>query len=230
MILIAGLAAIVSSISCKKENIKDNGVPTILKGHVEDPTRGIKISGYKVVLLKKVGSDCASWQCGTIFERIAEAYTDNNGDYSITFNYKVEPGQEYLLHEQYYGFPYYHESSSGSGPIRGGITNVINMTAWKPVELKVNVQVINNHTPPLVIRNVLASTNQTYLNVESIYQQNLTGTYILRSRPNSDVNIIFHYNVNWNSPTPTTHQKIIPYHTSLDSVQVLNYTIDCSTF
>lgn len=230
IILFASLAATIGCISCKKENINSNGVPTIIKGHVEDPTRGINISGYKIVLVKKVGTSCGGWVCGTVWEKIAEAYTDNNGNYSITFNYKVEPGQDYYLEEQYYGTPYYHESSSAAGLIVGGVTNIINMTAWKPIELKLNVQVLNNNIPPLNIRNELAATNVRLLNVESIYQQNMNGTYILRSRPNSDINIIFYYTVNYASPTPTTHQKIIPYHTTLDSTVTLNYVIDCSTF
>ena len=226
--IIFGLVAIVSCISCKKEN--SIGIPTVLRGHVVDSIRGINISGYKIVLIKEVGMDCGGWLCGTIFEKVAEAYTDNNGDYSITFNYKVEPGQGYYLEEQYYGTPYYHESSSVSGPIVGGATNIINMNVWKPVELKINVQVINNHTPPLNIRNELAATHQRLLNVESVYQQNINGTYVLRTRPNSDVNIIFYYTVNYASPTPVTHEKIMPYHSTFDSVTNLNYTIDCSTF
>jgi hypothetical protein len=228
IILVASLVATVSCISCKKENI--NGTPTVIKGHVEDSIRGINISGYKVVLVKKIGTECAGWECGTIFEKVGEAYTDNNGDYSITFNYKIEPGQDYYLEEQYYGVPYYHESSSGSGPIVEGATNIIDMNVWKPVELKLNIQVINNNIPPLMIRNELAATHQRLLNVENIYHQNINGTYVLRSRPNSEVNIIFYYTVNYASPTPITHEKIIPYHTTLDSMATLNYMIDCSTF
>jgi len=227
--IIFALVAIVSCISCKKENI-DNGIPTVLRGHVVDSIRGINISGYKIVLIKEVGMNCAGWLCGTVTEIVAEAYTDNNGDYSIEFNYKIEPGQGYYLEEQYYGIPYYHESSSGSGRIVGGAPNIINMNVWKPVELKVNVQVLNNHTPPLNLRNELAATHQRLLNVESIYEQNITGTYLLRSRPDSDINISFFYYVNYASPNPIIHEKIIPYHTALDSAVTLNYVIDCSTF
>ena len=104
------------------------------------------------------------------------------------------------------------------------------MNVWKPVELKLNVQVINNNIPPLNIRNEVTTTHQTIFGAQSIYQQNMNGSYVLRSRPNSDINIIFYYTVNYASPTPTTHQKIIPYHTAFDSTVTLNYMIDCSTF
>ena len=228
ILIIACCAIATCFISCKKKT--DHGIPTILKGHVMDSIRGTSISGYKITLIKKVGQDCANWQCGTIFENVATVYTDNNGDYLINFDHHVLPGQEYYYKEEYYGIPYFHESSSGTGAIVGCGTNIINVNAWKPVELKLNVQVLNNHTPPLNMRNVLASTNQTLLNVESVYQQNMNSTYTLRTRPNSDINIIFYYTVNYASPTPTTHQMIIPYHSTLDSVTTLNFTIDCSTF
>ena len=112
IILFASIVAALNCVSCKKEN--DDGIPTILRGHVQDLTRGINISGYQIVLVKKIGP-AQGWDGGTEFETVAEAYTDHNGDYSITFNYKLEPGQGYYMQERYYGFPYYHESSSGSG-------------------------------------------------------------------------------------------------------------------
>jgi hypothetical protein len=148
IILIASIVAALSCISCKKEN--DDGIPTVLKGHVQDSIRGINIRGYQIVLIKEIGP-APGWDGGTLFERVAEAYTDQNGDYAMTFNYKLEPGQNYYLEER-----------------------------W--------------------------------------------------SRPKSEINIIFYYVVNYASPTPTVHEKIIPYHTTLDSTMTLNYTIDCSTF
>jgi hypothetical protein len=229
IMVVASIVTMASCIACRKENPHQTpGTPTVIRGHVQDSIRGISISGYKVVLVKKVRTECAGWECGTIFEEAAEALTDNNGDYSMAFNYKIEPGQGYYMEEQYYGIPYYHESSSNWGPIVEGATNVINMNVWKPVELKLNVHVSNNNTPPLIIRNELASTHERLLNVENIYQQNIDGSYFLRSRPNSDVNIIFFYYVNYASNNP--HEKIIPYHTTLDSVVTLDYIVDCSTF
>ncbi|HKC36169.1 MAG TPA: hypothetical protein VKB95_08905, partial [Chitinophagaceae bacterium] len=169
-ILLAGLMAALGCVSCKKENITSKSIPTVIKGHVEDSVRGINISGYKVVLIKKIGISNGGLlgMEGTQFEKVAEVYTDNNGDYLISFNYKAEPGQGYFLAEQYYGTPYYHESSSGTGPIVGGDTNIINMTAWKPVELKLNVLVSNNMIKDLRLR-VEFNGNKTLNATESIY-------------------------------------------------------------
>ena len=108
--------------------------------------------------------------------------------------------------------------------------NIINMTAWKPVELKLNVRVSNNNTPPLNIRNEWATTSERFLNVVSVFQQNINATHILRTRPDTDINIIFYYTVNYGAPNTTLHQRIIPYHSTLDSTTTLDYVIDCSTF
>jgi hypothetical protein len=225
-ILVAGLIAALSYLSCKKENITSNCLPTEIKGHVEDPVRRVSISGYKIVLIKEVGISYGGLMGmqGTKFERIAEAYTDNNGDYLISFNYKAEPGQGYYMAEQYYGTPYYHESTSGTGPIVGGATNIINMTAWKPVELKLNVQVSNNINKDLKLR-VEFNGNKTLNATEFIYEQNTTSTFSLKTKPNSGVNIIF-----WYYTGMVLHQKTIPYRTTLDSTATLNFMIDCLTF
>src|SRR6187401_2367857 len=157
IILLAFVAATISCTSCKKD-ITDKGIPTVIKGHVEDPIRGINISGYKVVLIRDQGISYGGMfgRQGTRFVKVAGAYTDINGDYSISFLYYPELDQQYHLEEQYYGYPYYHESTSGSGRLIGGATNIINMTAWKPIELKLNVQVVNNTVPPLNMRNEFA--------------------------------------------------------------------------
>jgi hypothetical protein len=127
-------------ISCsKKRDIeKDKGVRTVLRGHVSDLIRGINISGYKIVLVKHWGY-CANWMCGTRIEEVATAYTYENGDYSITFDYKLKAEERYSLYEQYYGVPYYPEYLPDSTQIIAGENNVININAWRPVELKLSV-------------------------------------------------------------------------------------------
>ncbi len=66
-------------------------------------------------------------------------------------------------------------------------------------------------------------------NTEFVYEQNIKKTYALRSKPNSDINIIFMYYTASNT-LPVPHQMTIPFHTTLDDITKLNYTIDCSTF
>lgn len=166
--------------------------------------------------------------CGTKMEEIATAYTDSNGDYSIKFNYKLNPEESYVMSEQYYGMPYYPEYQSGAGGIVAGRMNTVNINAWRPVELRLTVDVLNNKNSPLMVRSEFNS-NKMLNATEFIYEQYIKKPYILRSKPNSDINIIFWYYTGSNS-FGVLHQKTIPFRTTLDNVITLNYTIDCSTF
>jgi hypothetical protein len=209
-------------VSCKKENTGIQGVQTVIKGHVSDTIRRINISGYKMVLEKTRYNTLI----GTSYDEVATAYTDANGDYSITFDYKLDySGQSYGLFEQYYGTPYYPEYL-GTIKIIAGNTNIVNINAWQPVILNLNVQVLNNNTGQLRVR--AEFNNNTSLHAEDIYEKNITTTRSLRTRPSSDINIIFWYYTG-NIGNPTIHQKTIPYHTPLNDVS-LNFIIDCSTF
>ena len=225
------LAFFISFISCsKEERNEDLGIPTELKGHVSDNVRGINISGYKIVFVK-IWSDCSNWACGLRVQDVATAYTDNNGEYTIKFNYKLNPGETYGISEQYYGTPYYPEylPSSSSGGIKAGQTNTININAWKPITLKLNLIITNNSNSPLNVRNEINNNNQPFLNTESIYEQNINKTIYLNSKPDNDIKIIFWY-YSYTNNISTLHQKTILYHTTVNNTDVLNYNIDCSTF
>lgn len=221
-----GFTFMIALFSCKKE--QDIAVPTVIKGHVADTIRRENISGYKIVLVKSWGY-CANWMCGTKSEEVATAYTDSNGDYSIAFNYQLNPGESYALEEQYYGTPYYPEYYSSSGAIVSGKINTKNIYVWKPIELRLNVEVLNNNNPPLMIRNELPNSNITLFGTQNIYEQKIIKTYTLRTRPNSDIDIIFWYYSGTN-PNRALHQKKCIFRTTLDDVTTLNYTIDCATF
>jgi hypothetical protein len=210
--------------ACKKE--ADKGVVTTIKGHVADTIRSINISSYKMVLVK-TWSECANWECWTPSEEIATVYTDANGDYSLTFNYKLKEGESYAFAEQYYGIPYYHEYTS-PGSIIPGTNNIQNLFVWKPVELTININVLNNNYPPLVVGNILASNSRALFNTESVHQQNVNTTVTLRARPNTDIQIFFYYCTD-QFHCADMHRKFLPYRTSLNDV-TLNYTVDCSTF
>lgn len=222
---------ILGLLSCSKKmdiDEKDSGIPTVLKGHISDTIRGINISGCKITLVKS-WPYCSNWMCGTKSEEVTTAYTDSNGDYSIAFNYKLNPGESYNLQEQYYGTQYYPESYSGSDTIVAGKMNIRDIYVWRPIELRLNVDVLNNNKPPLMIGNGLSNSNKTLFGTQNIYQQNITKTYSLYSRPNSDIYIIFWYYTGSYS-APVLHQKKFAYRTTLNDVITLDYTIDCSTF
>ncbi len=226
--LFFSLAVILNIISCSKEEIKeDPGIPTELKGHVSDNIRGINITGYKIVFVKS-WSSCSNWACGLTLQEIATAYTDSNGDYSIKFNHKLNAGELYGISEQYYGFPYYPEylPSTTSGGIKAGQINIININAWKPITLRLNLNITNNIVAPLNVRNQIGNSNESFLENASIYEQNIIKTIELRSKPDADIKIIFYYG----NSVETYRAKTILYHTTMDDVNILNYNIDCSTF
>lgn len=222
--IVAGFVLLITIASCSKEEV---GVQTVLKGHVSDHIRGINIEGYKIVLVKSWVS-CENFMCGLNSEEAATAYTDEKGAYSITFNYKLKERERYTLLEQYYGSPYYPEYPHPI-EIAPGKTNTVDINAWKPIELRLNVTVLNNAGPPLMIRNEVDDSGTAFLHTENIYEENITKTYTLRSKPDTDIKIIFWYYTGAN-PSQTLHQKTFLYHTTLDDVNTLSYTIDCSTF
>ncbi len=102
----------------------------------------------------------------------------------------------------------------------------MDINAWKPVKLRLNVQVVNNNNAPLIVRNVIDGGDSGFLNVEFFYEQNVSRTVELKSKPGTDIKIIFYYGNSYES----YRQKVFLYHTTLEDVQELNYTIDCSTF
>ncbi|RYE26747.1 MAG: hypothetical protein EOP45_03380 [Sphingobacteriaceae bacterium] len=197
MSIVLFLTLVFSIISCSKEKEDNKGVATVLKGHVSDLIRGINISGYKIVLVKS-WPYCANFACGTKSEEVGTAYTDINGDYTISFNYKLNEDESYAVSEQYYGVPYYPEYPFGRPKIISGSTNIINIDAWKPVKLKLNIDALNNNNAPLLIRTEF-SPDKSLDATESIYEKNLKNTYTLRSKPNSNINIIFWYYTGSNS-------------------------------
>lgn len=172
---------------------------------------------------------CADWNCGTDEIENYLTTTDNNGNYSISFNYKLGPGESYATVEQYYGLPYYHEYSSGSGTLEAGKTNILNYFSWEPVRLSLTITVSNNNKPPLMVRTEYPANNRITFATEDIFELSTTKTVTLKTRPNSDINIIFWYYTGPMS-SPVIHQKSFAYRTTQSPVTSLNYNIDCSTF
>ena len=203
------------------------GVKTVLEGHVSDHARGINISGYRIVLIKS-WRECRNFACGWVFDEVATAYTNSNGDYSITFNYKAKQGESYTIQEQYNGTLYYPEYLQNI-IIAPGKTNMVSINAWKPVVLKLNLEVLNNISKPLTVGNSMAGDNKTLFNTENIYEQNIKKTYNLKTKPGSDIKVMFWYS-DRSSSYPVLHRKELLYHTTPDDVYSLDLQIDCSTF
>ena len=211
--------------SCENDP-NQNGVPTVLKGKVSDDLRGLDIENYKIKLVK--GWSCSSGVMGTYCTKeIATAYTDKNGYYEIKFDYKLNKGESYGLQEQYHGIPYEPEYKTNT-TIVAGQENTIDINAWKPITLKINLTVKNNNTTPLITG--LNYQNHYTFGTETTNEKEIVKTIEMRTRPNSDITIDFWYNENYNSGNPIRHLKSFPFKTGLSDITELNYDIDCSKF
>lgn len=223
--IICFLITILVLNSCESDT-NQMGVPTILKGKVADDYRNINIENYKIKLIK--AWSCSSGVMGAICTKeIATIYTDKNGYYEIKFDYKLNKGESYGLEEQYYGIPYKPEYKTKT-TIVAGQENTIDINAWKPITIKINLTVKNNNTSPLVTG--LNYKNDYTFGTENTYEKETLKTIEMRTRPNSDITIDFWYNENYNSGNPIRHLKSNPFKTTLSEITELNYEIDCSKF
>lgn len=193
------------------------GVPTILKGKVADDFRGINIENYKIKLIKSWS--CSSDVMGAICTKeIATVYTDKNGYFEIKFDYKLNKGESYGLEEQYYGIPYKPEYKTNK-TIVAGQENAIEINAWKPITLKINLNLKNNNTPPFVTGLYYENSKNDYTFGTNItYEKEIFKTFEIRTRPNSDITIDFWYYENYISGNSPKHFKSIPYKTGLSDI------------
>ena len=223
------LIIFLALISCESDTnqiLETKGVSTILKGKVTDNLRNLNIENYKIKLIKSWRC-CSNFMCGWCSEEIATVYTDKNGYYEIRFDFKLKAGESYVLEEQYYGIPYQPEYKTKS-VILSGQENTIDINAWKPIILKINLNLKNNNIPPLITG--LNYKDDYTFGTENTYEKEIFKTIKMRTRPNSDIKIDFWYNENYNSSNPIRHLKSISYKTNLSEITELNYEIDCSTF
>ena len=146
----------------------------------------------------------------------------------INYNYKLTEGESYGLEEQHCGTPYLPEYMYAD-KITTGKENVIKINAWKPIVLQLNMNIVNNNAPPLVAE--LNCNNNYTFGTEFTYEQTISKTVNIRTRPNSNIKIDFWYNKGkdqWGNSI--RHLKTIDYKTSLDDFTALDFDIDCSQF
>lgn len=226
---------------CTNDETRDEfagGVPTLISGNVKDYHRNTNISNFEIKLIKY-------WNCGvsgnltplTCEKEIAKVITDTNGNYTLHFDYNLRSDENYrIILNQTDTNIYYTEYVAGNGSfytnfeisnLIKGQTNVININAWKPIRLKFNLSVLNNHTPPLITS---VEYNGKY-DFGSEFTYDAFRTFEIRTRPNSDIKIKFGYIVNYNTSNPTyRNAPPIDYHTNTNDITELNYTVNCNDF
>lgn len=234
--------AIFSLVSCTdeadlhlKQPDSDPGIPTEVKGNVRDYLRGNNISGFKVEIAK-IWRVKGSGLLG--YEIIGRAVTDSEGNYSIKFNHAVRSYQKdvtyefsnYFVGNYNYDFNtnyYYRIPYAANNSIKIGETGTVNIAATKLIELEITTNVLNNNHGPLSIYYNAPGVIMYAPNKVSL--QNTTEISRLRARPDQDVDITYSYFTTINNER-IRHDKKFPYHPTIDDVNRLNYTVDCSTF
>ncbi len=216
-------------ISCSKDDIKSEQFPkikTTVKGRVYDVERNVNIPNYKRHLIR-------FWQCTSVVqaaicsETIDSMRTGENGQYEFVFDY-IQDGKIYGF-EKVYETPYYHtEGIQGHDTIIPGESNIIDLNAWRPVFIRLNLKVSNNNDPPFLVDNEIIETGYFSFPQASIYEKERDTTVYLMSKPNSRVELNFHYSTGYRNGN---------YHSFKDTVQTtlqdtisFDYTIDCSKF
>ncbi len=166
--------------------------------------------------------------CGWASSDVATAYTDVNGNYSIKFNYKLKEKEEYAISIQENN--YYSETltEDETNPIPGK-ANIIDINAWKPIVVRLHLNITNNIGDPLFVACEDAKTDKIYYNTENVYEKNVSKTYDIYTKPGTDMNIVFRYYTGPNSAL-VLHRKAILYHTTLEEINNLSFDVDCSTF
>jgi len=218
------LVFVFTLFSCNKSSEQIETVETIVKGNVSDIERNIQIENFKIVLVR-VWDDWSGVQYFLNREVIDSVRTDINGNYSITFDYII--GERYLFQKQYYGSPYYTESIGNTDIVEGNI-NIRDINSWYPTILKLDLNVINNDYPAMRISSEVLSNSSLSFATVDIFEQNVDTTAYIKSKPNSNVELNFHYSTG--NSNGDYHHYIEGFTTSLQDTINLSYTIDCSTF
>ncbi len=215
-------------ISCGKNDDTDEfeRVRTIVKGNVSDVQRNKNISNFEVKLVRS-SIFVTLGGSGIESEEVSTVLTDEFGNYEIEFDY-IKDGKNYGFEQVYYGTPYHTSFIHEYSPIIPGETNIRDMDAWRPVKIKLNLEVQNNNNPPLLIDNEVVETGYSHFLQASIHAIDTTAIVYLDSKPNAAVKLNFHYTTgNSNSDY---HSKTEMIQTTLQDTISFSYLIDCSTF
>ncbi|KOS07409.1 hypothetical protein AM493_16195 [Flavobacterium akiainvivens] len=239
---IAFLLLVLFISSCARDDdfrSERPGIATSINGNVKDYHRDIDIEHFEVQLIKQ-------WRCsdGGVFAThtcekvIGKAYTDANGNYTLDFEYNLRSDESYKLRfnevqDNAYSVEIVDQNGAFTNDysifeIIEGEQNSINLNAWVPVKVKINLTTLNNHTPPLITGieyngGVDFATNFTYPGEE--YEE-----FELRARPNCDVEIKSWYIENRTTSNPIFHfAPAIPYSIG-DTDSEITFEVDCNTF
>lgn len=216
-------------ISCETnedDTIVYESVPTIVKGNMSDIQRNINIPNLEMKLVRS-SVVVTLGGSGLDIQEVETIATDEFGNYEIEFDY-VKDGKDYGLQQVYYGFPYHTEFIGEYTPLVPGEINIRNVDAWRPVKIKLELQVLNNNNPPLLVDNKIVESGYNSFPQESIFGNGMNKTIYLDSKPNSAVELNFHYTTGYTNADYHSKREIV--QTTLQDTISFTYLIDCASF
>ncbi len=228
---------VFSIFSCTDEELSlkktEAGIPTEIVGNVKEFRTNTDISGIKISVIRyNYGFDSDSESIGPT-QILGSAYTDSNGNYSIKFNHNLK---KYIRSYEYrIAYSVANKTNDDKYYIPGedyqntnilvniGQTTTKNLKVTKMTELELTLNVLNNNNGSLFLEYV--NYIRMDMSIFQIPEANTTKVYKFYTVPNKNFIISYFYTANGGRRI-----KNISFGLNLSPLNVLNYTIDCSTF
>lgn len=217
----------ISILSCSDT---EDQIPTIVKGMASDVTRNIPSPGLKIYIQGwSIGSTNIGGLAGANITSIDSTVSDASGKFELKFN--DIPGNTHgLSFETYHDkFGYYADVIADTSKLEPEIVNIRNIDAWKPVVIKLNLNILNNNNPDLIITNeTWPEDNYFFGSAIIIQEKEIDTTVFLPAKPNAEHRIVFNYKTGTHNEV--FHNSYEFLKTELQDTLQVDYIIDCSLF
>lgn len=198
-------------------------VQSTVRGKVFDFQRNFPVPNFPVKLVRTWRGFCGTMSC-IKQEEVKTVFSDQNGNYSIPFDYIVDNSKE--------DYAYFLRADNDQGniaevmntnAIQPGKSNERDVNAWKPIDIKINMQVSNNNNPPLYISTNRTLESGTFSNTAVSGNGNIEVG--LKAKPSASMLVKFYYFQN-------NIMHVLPKSitTNNNENQTFSFVVDCSQF
>lgn len=217
----------ISILSCSDT---EDQIVTIIEGKASDLSRNIPSPGLKIYAEGwSIGSTNIGGLAGINSIIVDSAVSDVSGNFELMFNAKTELtyGLSFDVFTDKFG--YYADVIADTMRVMPGMVNTINIDAWKPVIIQLNLNILNNDDPNLLISNqTWPEDNYFFGSAVFIQEREIDTTVYLPAKPNSEHRIRFNYNTGAHNEIYHTRYEFLT--TELQDTLKLDFIIDCSSF
>ena len=222
------LLATLFLLSCTSRNDEVEELPsrpTTVSGKVYDFQRNIPVANYLVTVQRSYSGFCGYLSC-TKTEEVATARSDQKGQYTIKFNYIIDPSKDdYVYHIIVENAEGYFVEKLTNLSLEAGKNNIRDFNAWKPLNAKFDIKISNNNDPPLYIATLLTSGGSTFNN--AAIESNGNNIVELLVKPSSKMYVRFYYFIGGGGAIHSVEREIT---TNNDDLQNFSFDVNCSQF